>query len=82
VEEFSIPAESNLIGRNPADLETAGSSAFLIVAIVRANGETIQNPSKDDLFEEGDILIVVCHEGAPPDFTEVFSLKRESIEKA
>ena len=82
VEEFSIPAESNLIGRNPADLETAGSSAFLIVAIVRANGETIQSPSKDDLFEEGDILIVVCHAGAPLDFTEVFSLKRESIGKA
>ncbi|MCG8602417.1 MAG: potassium channel protein [Verrucomicrobiales bacterium] len=81
VEEFSIPPGSNLAGRTPADLETAGSSAFLIVAIVRANGEAVHSPPMDTFFNEGDILIVVCHSGTPPDFTEVFALKRESVKE-
>jgi voltage-gated potassium channel len=77
VEEFSIPPKSNLVGMTPADLETAGSSAFLIVAIVRADGTSIQSPAMDMKFEEGDILIVVCHSGQAPAFTEVFEVKRE-----
>ncbi len=77
VEEFSIPSHSKLVGMTPAALETSGSSAFLIVAIVRAHGETINSPPMDTKFEEGDILIVVCHSGRPPAFAETYEITRE-----
>lgn len=79
VEEFSIPKGSNLVGMSPTDLESAGSSAFLIVAVVRSTGETIHRPSSATRFEEGDIIIIVCHSGEIPAFTQMFDVRHEPI---
>jgi Trk K+ transport system NAD-binding subunit len=79
VEEFSIPSGSNLVGMSPADLETAGSSGFLIVAVVRETGETIHRPSAETRFQESDIIIVVCHSGEAPAFTQVFDVQHEPL---
>lgn len=77
VEEFSVPEGSNLAGLTLADLETAGRSAFLVVAVVRAGGTAIQSPPLDTRFEAGDILVVVCHQGHAPAFEEQFEVTRE-----
>lgn len=77
VEELSIPAGSNLAGLTLANLEMKGSSAFLIVAVVRKDGTSIDSPPLDTKLEAGDTLISVCHKGEAPEFTRIFDVKRE-----
>ena len=77
VEEFSVPEDSNIVGLALADLETKGSSAFLIVAVVRAEGEVIDRPRADTTIETGDNLITLCHQGESPGFTRIFDVRRE-----
>jgi voltage-gated potassium channel len=77
IEEFSIPQGSNLAGMTLSALETKGSSAFLIVSIVRAGGEVIRRPSLETPLASGDILITLCHRGEAPEFTRIFAVKRE-----
>ncbi|MDF2376800.1 MAG: potassium channel protein [Verrucomicrobiales bacterium] len=77
VEELSIPEGSNLAGLTLANLEMKGSSAFLIVAVVKKDGTSIDSPSLDTKLDSGDTLISVCHKGDAPEFTKIFDVKRE-----
>lgn len=77
VEEFSIPEGSNMAGLTLADLETRGSSAFLIVAIVRASGDVVKQPTLETKLVAGDILITISHDDQPPEFARLFQVKSE-----
>ncbi|MAS91779.1 MAG: potassium channel protein [Verrucomicrobiales bacterium] len=77
VEEFSIPEGSNIAGLTLADLETRGSSAFLIVAIVRASGDVVKQPTLETKLIVGDILISISHSDQPPEFARLFQVKSE-----
>lgn len=77
VEEFSVPANSNLVGLTLADLETKGSSAFLIVSIVREDGTVVDRPTLGTAIQTGDTLISLCHKGDSPEFARIFKLRRQ-----
>lgn len=77
VEEFSIPEGSNLSGMTLSVLETKGSSAFLIVSIVRQDGTVIRQPTLDTVLAGGDVLITLCHQNEHPEFTRLFQVRRE-----
>lgn len=77
VAEFSIPDGSKLVGLTLGVLETRGSSAFLVVAILRGDGKTISSPPLDTMLHEKDILVTLCHEGTIPEFERIFEVKRE-----
>lgn len=77
VEEFSIPGNSKLVGSSLGALETSGSSAFLVVAVVRADGQTISSPPLDTLLKENDLIVTLCHEGTALNFAHIFNVKRE-----
>ncbi len=77
VSEFSIPEKSNLVGLTLSNLETQGSSSFLVVAILRVNGKTISSPPLDTVLHARDILVTLCHDGTAPEFERTFDVKRE-----
>ncbi|MGB6222313.1 potassium channel family protein [Haloferula sp.] len=77
VQEMQIPADSDLVGATLAELETRGRSAFLVVAVRRADGSSIHKPPLDTRLDTGDTLIVMCHQGIIPDFTERLFPKRQ-----
>ena len=77
VEEFSIPVDSELVGSSLGSLETSGSSAFLVVAIVRADGDTISSPPLDTILKKNDLIVTLCHEGTALSFAHLFNVKRE-----
>lgn len=77
VEEFAIPDGSNLVGLTLSVLESKGSSAFLIVSIVRADGSVIRQPKLNTVLEGGDVLITLCHQDEHPEFTRLFEVKRK-----
>lgn len=65
------------MGTNLEELETRGSSAFLIVCVRRKDGTAIHKPPLDTTLEAEDTLIVMCHQGTTPAFTKLFKLRRE-----
>lgn len=77
VEEFSIPKGSKLVGMTLETLETKGSSAFLIVTVVRKDGTAIREPGLTTRLEEGDTLITLSHKGDAPEFAKAYEVKRE-----
>lgn len=77
VEELFVPEGSNLVGLTLASLELKGSSAFLILAVVRKDGTSIDSPALDTRLDAGDTLITICHKGVAPEFTRIFEVKRE-----
>jgi len=77
VEEMRIPAKLQVAGMTLEELETRGRSSFLIVAIRREDGTAIHKPPLATKLREGDTLIVMCHEGVAPEFTEQFLVRRE-----
>ena len=78
IEEFSVPNDSNIVGLTLADLEMKGSSAFLIVAVVRESGDVIHKPALETSINRGDTLVTLCHEGGTPEFTRIFNVSRKT----
>ena len=76
LEEYSVPAGSGIVGRNLADLETKGSSAFLIVSIIRADGSVLDRPTLETPIAVSDTLVTLCHKGEVPEFTRLFQVRR------
>jgi voltage-gated potassium channel len=73
IEELQISSECQLVGRTLADLEMTGSSAFLIVKIIRADGKQIHRPGLDTRLLAGDTMLMLCHRGTRPAFAGLFA---------
>jgi len=77
LDELVIPANSDLVGASIGTVEVRGRGAFIIVALRRAEGETIVHPGQDLFLHEGDTLIVMGHRGDIPQFARHHALKRQ-----
>lgn len=77
LDELIIPPNSDLVGASIGTMEVRGKGAFIIVALRRANGETVIHPSPDLFMHEGDTLIVMGHRGDMPQFAKHQALKRQ-----
>lgn len=73
MEELKVSPDCRLVNRPLADLEMTGSSAFLIVKIIRADGEQIHRPGLDTKLLAGDTILMLCHRGTRPAFADLFS---------
>lgn len=77
LDEFVIPPNSSLIGTSLGDLLVRGKRNFIIVALRRADGQTITNPSDTTALTTGDTLILMGHEGDIPQIAQHYALKRQ-----
>lgn len=77
LDELVIPPHSELVGASVGTIEVRGRGAFIIVALRRAEGETIIHPGQDLFLHEGDTLIVLGHRGDIPQFAKHYALKRQ-----
>lgn len=77
MDELAIPSGSQLIGTSIGTVEVRGKGAFIVVALRRADGTIIINPSQDVFLHEGDTVIVVGHQGDIPRFASEYALKRQ-----
>jgi voltage-gated potassium channel len=66
-----IGAESRGVGRRVAELEAAGQGGYLVVAIRRADGRSLQAPRPEERFEAGDEVLLL---GRSECMTEVGAL--------
>ncbi len=73
IEELDVSPECSLVNRPLSDLEMTGSSAFLIVKIIREGGEQIHRPGLETRLEAGDTILMLCHRGTRPAFVDLFS---------
>ena len=74
IEELTLPRSSPLIGRPVRAIEIGGNHGFLIVGIVRANGQTIVNPEEDETLGAGDKVIVLGHSDDLPELRRRYEL--------
>ncbi|GAB4226544.1 MAG: potassium channel protein [Elainellaceae cyanobacterium] len=77
VDELNIPAHSPLAGGTIADLEVRGKGTFIVVAIRKIDGEVVTHPSHSMPVEAGDTVIVLGHRGDIPQFSRLYSMKRQ-----
>ncbi len=70
IEQLQIPPESKLVSRKIGDLAVSGAKV-LVLAIKRADGRTIFNPSADLQIAPGDFLIVMGEEARRRDIESV-----------
>lgn len=73
IEELQITPDCRLVDRTLADLEMTGSSAFLIVKIIRADGQQIHRPGLETKILAGDTMLMLCHRGSRLAFAGLFS---------
>ncbi|MBQ7257937.1 MAG: cation:proton antiporter [Abditibacteriota bacterium] len=60
-EELKLNDDSSFIGKSLVESNFRKTYGVTIVAIKRADGEFITNPSFDLIFEKGDILVVIAN---------------------
>lgn len=77
IDELVVPHRSDLVGTSIGTVEVRGQSAFIIVALRRADGSTIMSPDRSLFLHEGDTLVVMGHRGDIPQFAKLHSLKRQ-----
>ena len=77
VDELTVPPGSSLVGINISTVQVRGNGTFIVVALRKANGETIINPGQEVPLEEGDTVIVMGHKGDIPKFAHHYDLKRQ-----
>ena len=78
LDELVLTHDSSLVGATIGDLEVHGKAMFLIVALRKAQGETIVHPSHAVLLEQGDTLILMGHRGNIPKIAHSYSLQRQT----
>jgi len=71
MEEFSIPPDSELVGKRLMDSGIRHDYNLIIVAIKRVDGKMIYNPAPAEALAVGDILVAI----GPRDNLEQFALK-------
>ncbi|MBW4580383.1 MAG: NAD-binding protein [Tildeniella nuda ZEHNDER 1965/U140] len=77
VDELAVPLGSSLVGSTISMVQIRGKGTFIVVALRKANGETIINPGQDVPLDEGDTVIVMGHKGDIPKFAHHYDLKRQ-----
>lgn len=77
LDELAIPSTSFLIGGILSDIEVRGKGAFIVVALRRADGTTINTPPHDTPIMVGDTVIVIGRRGDIPKFAEHYALRRQ-----
>ncbi len=77
LDEFAIPPHSPLVGTSLGDLLVRGKRNFIIVALRRATGKTLTNPSDTIRLSEGDTLILMGHKGDIPQIAQHYALQRQ-----
>jgi voltage-gated potassium channel len=78
LDELAITAGSSLSGRSIEDIEVRGRGAFIIMALRRADGTTINHPDHTTPVLEGDTVIVMGHRGDIPKFAQRYTLQRQT----
>jgi len=59
IEELAIDSGSCLVGQTIADSGLRKDAGVMVVAIKRASGAIVPNPTADEVIEDGDVLIVL-----------------------
>ncbi|WP_072016408.1 potassium channel family protein [Neosynechococcus sphagnicola] len=77
VDELTIPSDSPLAGRTIGDVEIYGKSTFIVLALQRANGETMTHPDHGEVLQAGDTIIVMGQRGDMPKIVSRYALKRQ-----
>ena len=77
VDELTVPPGSSLVGIDISTIQARGNGTFIVVALLKANGETIINPGSEMLLDEGDTVIVMGHKGDIPKFAHHYDLTRQ-----
>ena len=67
--DLEIQANSPLANQPLSRVEVAGSGGFVIVALRRADGSMIHNPSRDVTLAAGDLMIILGHSQDLPELT-------------
>lgn len=79
IEELTLPKSSPLIGKQVRAIEIGGNHGFLIVGLVRANGDVLVNPDEQQTLGAGDKVIVLGHCDDLPELRRRYELAREVI---
>lgn len=77
LEEMKVDSGSPLDGHQIQDIELKGNQSFLIVAVRRADGEIVVDPSPDCGLAGGDTVILLGHEGELPQLTKRYAGTQE-----
>lgn len=77
VDELAITADSPMAGATIGDIEVRGRGTFIIVALRKADGSTLNHPAQNLLLEPGDAVIVMGHQGDIPKFVRSHVVKRQ-----
>lgn len=75
--ELAIDPDSPLIGGTIGDIEVKGKGTFITVALRRTHGEVIIHPSRDTYLTQGDLVMLMGHQGDMPSFVQQSVLKKE-----
>ncbi|MBN1436410.1 MAG: potassium channel protein [Sedimentisphaerales bacterium] len=63
-EQYRIKADNKLVGQSLKEANLPRSAGILIIALRRADGETIFNPSADTVFQPDDTMIITGRIGS------------------
>jgi voltage-gated potassium channel len=72
IDQFTVDAQSRLIGRSVGDLESSGNGGFLVLAVRRAGGSVVRNPNKFFAFAEEDSVLFMGHAEDIPALKQAF----------
>ncbi|WP_204103535.1 MULTISPECIES: potassium channel protein [Spirulina sp. CCY15215] len=75
ISELNIPENSPLIGITLSKLEIKGNGSFVIIAVRKLGGRTLQNPHYSLILESGDTIILLGHQGDIPKFSRHYEQK-------
>ncbi len=62
LEEIKITANSPLIGKSISELNLRKQYGIIVIAIKKKDGRMVFNPDPDNIFEEGDTVVVIGKE--------------------
>ena len=79
MDELKVAAGSPLIGRPMANIEIRSNQGFLIVALRRADGTTVINPSSKSTLQVDDIVIVLGHVDDTAELANRYALTSNSV---
>jgi len=79
LDELKIEPNSPSVGKPIGDIEFRGNRGFLIVAVRKADGETIMNPPGEMVLCEGDSVIVVGHQNDLAELCVSHTFKRQQM---
>jgi voltage-gated potassium channel len=76
-DELTIDPHCEFVGNTLSALEVKGRGGFIVVAVRRAEGRTVTDPSHDLILRAGDTVILLGHRGDIPQFARRYAMRRE-----